>query len=182
MPDSKTVTINGDAHQKEVLTLLLSARHQLYGYIFSLVPNSADAEDIFQETSTVIWEKSGDFKQGTDFFAWASRIAFWQIKASRKKFARSKVIFDETVFEAVAKTANSLAEVGDERRDALEVCLGKLKEGDRDLLMTRYTPGCDVEEAASKCGRTMDAAYKALGRLRRSLQHCINRQLTRKPA
>jgi len=166
-----------DEHRKAVVALMMGSRHQVYGYIYSLVPNAADAEDIFQETSQVIWEKHSDFEQGTNFLAWATRIAYWQVKAARKRFARSKVVFDETVFEAVSETASAMEVETDDRRDALEFCLGKLSTTDREFLMTRYTSGCDVKEAADESGRSMAAAYKALARLRRSLHACVSGRL-----
>lgn len=164
--------------------MLLMTRHQrqIFGYIYTLVPNRADAEDILQETSLVICEKFDEFKEGTDFVAWACQIAWWNVRRARQKFARSKVVFDDEVLESVALTATTMAEELDHRHDALAHCLGKLHPRDRDLLLTRYEPGGGVEAAAQRSGRSLDAAYKALTRLRKLLHDCVTQRLAMEAA
>ena len=160
--------------------MVLMTQHQrrIFGYLYTLVPDRHDAEDLLQETSLVICEKFAEFTQGTDFVAWACQIAWWRVRASRQKWARSKVVFDDTVLEKVAHTATELAPEMSARHEALSGCLQKLHARDRELLMTRYEPGLGVEEAARRTGRSMDAAYKALARLRKLLFDCVNHQLS----
>jgi RNA polymerase sigma-70 factor (ECF subfamily) len=45
-------------------------------------------------------------------------------------------------------------------------------------VLTRYEPGSGVAEAARRSGRSMEAAYKALNRLRKLLHDCVTNQLT----
>jgi RNA polymerase sigma-70 factor (ECF subfamily) len=66
----------------------------------------------------------------------------------------------------------------DARHEALEHCLKKLHPRDRDLLLTRYEPGGGVEAAAQRSGRSMEAAYKALARLRKLLHDCVTQRLS----
>ena len=159
--------------------MLLMTQHQrrIFAYIHALVPSRADAEDILQEASLVVVEKFHEFKSGTDFVAWACQIAWWRVRASRQKFARSKVVFDDEVLESVAHTAVSMHEEVSARHEALARCLQKLHPRDRDLLLTRYEPGAGVEEAAQRSGRSLEAAYKALARLRKLLFDCVTQQL-----
>ena len=154
-------------------------RHQrrIFSYIYALVPDRYDAEDLLQETSLVICEKFDDFKEGTDFVAWACQIAYWRVRYSRQKFARSKVVFDQEIVDAVAQTASTMVEELDERHVALGNCLQKLHPRDRDLLLVRYEPGSGVEEAAKRSGRTLQTAYKALARLRKLLLDCVSTKL-----
>jgi RNA polymerase sigma-70 factor, ECF subfamily len=164
--------------QKQLMVLMTQHQRRIFGYLYTLVPDRHDAEDLLQETSVVICEKFHEFTPGTDFVAWACQIAWWRVRASRQKFARSKVVFDEKVLEAVAHTATELAPEMSARHEALARCLQKLHPRDRELLMTRYEPGLGVEEAARRTGRSMDAAYKALARLRKLLFDCVNHQLS----
>ena len=154
-------------------------RHQrrIFSYIYALVPDRYDAEDLLQETSLVICEKFDDFKEGTDFVAWACQIAYWRVRYSRQKFARSKVVFDQEIVDAVAQTASTMVEELDERHVALGNCLQKLHPRDRDLLLVRYESGSGVEEAAKRSGRTLQTAYKALARLRKLLLDCVSTKL-----
>ena len=160
---------------KELVLLMTQHQRRIFSYIYTLVPDRHSADDILQETSLVICEKFGDFRTGTDFVAWACQIAWWQVRAARTKFARSKVVFDEKVLEAVSHTACQLAPEQDARHEALAKCLQKLNPRDRELLMTRYETG--VEEAARRTGRSLAAAYKALTRLRKLLHDCVTHQL-----
>jgi RNA polymerase sigma-70 factor (ECF subfamily) len=163
--------------RKRLMALMTRHQRQIFAYIYTLVPDRHDAEDLLQETSLVICEKFDDFTPGTDFVAWACQIAWWRIRYSRQKFARSKVVFDDEVLAAVAHTASEMAHELDERHEALAGCLKKLPPRDRELVLTRYEPGSGVAEAAARSGRSMDAAYKALNRLRKLLHDCVTNQL-----
>lgn len=159
----------------------LMSRHQraIFAYLYTLVPHRSDAEDLLQETCLTIYEKFDEFEPGTDFVAWANRIAWWKVRQARQKHARSKLIFSESVLESVAETAVSLSEEMDRRHIALERCLQRLNERDRAMILTRYERGHGVAEAAAQSGRSLDAAYKALARLRQLLVDCVTDQLER---
>src|SRR3954462_13667886 len=91
--------------RKRLMTLMTRHQRQIFSYIYTLVPRRHDAEDLLQETSLVICEKFPEFEIGTDFVAWACQIAYWRVRYSRQKFARSKVLFDQDLLDVVAKTA-----------------------------------------------------------------------------
>src|SRR3954467_2309448 len=96
--------------RKRLIALITRHQRQIFSYIYVLVHNRSDAEDLLQETSLVICEKFNEFREGTDFVAWACQIAYWRVRYSRQKYARSKVIFDQDIVDVVAQTANTLAE------------------------------------------------------------------------
>src|SRR3954471_7237498 len=171
-------SFNEAEKRKELMMLITRHQRQIFAYIYTLVPDRHDAEDLLQETSLVVCEKFDEFILGSDFVAWASQIAWWRVRYSRQKFARSKVVFDDDVLEAVAKTAGTMREELDERHEALALCLQKLPARDRELVLTRYEHGSGVAEAAQRTGRSMDAAYKALNRLRKLLHDCVTNELS----
>ena len=138
-----------------------------------MVPLRADAEDILQETSLTICEKFSDFELGTNFYSWACQIAYWKVRAARKKFATSKVIFNEEVLDVISQTRIEMEEELDSRHGALSKCLQKLNERDRRMVMIRYESGHNVKAAAQACGRTIQGAYKALSRIRKTLHDCV---------
>src|SRR3954447_1021968 len=109
--------------RKRLIPLITRHQRQVFLYIYVLVLNRSDAEDLLQETSLVICEKFNEFKEGTDFVAWACQIAYWRVRYSRQKYARAKVVFDQEIVDVIAQTADSLAEDLDERHEALERCL-----------------------------------------------------------
>ena len=162
---------------KRLMLLMTQHQRRIFSYIYTLVPDRHNSEDILQETSLVICEKFADFEPGTDFVAWACQIAYWEVRRARQKFARAKVIFDQEIVDAVAETAGTMAEEITQRHEALEHCLRKLHPRDRELVLMRYEPGSGVEEAAQRSGRTLEAAYKALGRIRKLLLDCVTQRL-----
>lgn len=164
--------------------MLLMTQHQrrIFSYIYTLVPDRHDAEDILQETCLVVCEKFHDFRLGTDFAAWACQIAYWQVRAARTKYARSKVVFNQEVVDAVAQTAATMIPEVSARHEALAKCLQKLHARDREMVLMRYEPGCGVEEAAQRAGRSLEAAYKALARIRKLLLDCVTHQLSTEAA
>ena len=163
--------------RKRLMVLMTKHQRQIFSYIYTLVPNRSDAEDLLQETSLVICEKFNDFEDGTDFVAWACQIAYWRVRYSRQKFARSKVVFDQEIVDIVAQTSGEMADESNDRHEALALCLQKLHTRDRELLLARYEPGGGVEEAARRSGRTVKTAYKALTRLRKLLLDCVSTRL-----
>src|SRR6266550_2379091 len=112
--------------RKRLVALVTRHQRQIFSYIYVLVPNRSDAEDLLQETSLVICEKFHEFREGTDFVAWACQIAYWRVRYSRQKFARSKVVFDQEIVDVVAQTAGQMTEELDDRHEALARCLEKL--------------------------------------------------------
>ena len=160
--------------RKQLMTLMTRHQRQIFSYIYVLVPNRTDAEDLLQETSLVVCEKFSEFREGTDFVAWACQIAYWRVRYARQKYARSKVVFDQDIVDVVAQTAGEMTEELDERHEALGRCLQRLHPRDRELIIARYEPGGSVEEAARRSGRTVTTAYKALARLRKLLLDCVS--------
>jgi RNA polymerase sigma-70 factor, ECF subfamily len=162
---------------KRLMLLMTQHQRRIFSYIYTLVPDRHNAEDILQETSLVICEKFAEFEHGTDFVAWACQIAYWEVRRARQKFARAKVIFDQDIVDAIAETAGTMTDEVTHRHEALAHCLRKLHPRDRELVLTRYEPGCGVEEAAQRSGRTLEAAYKALGRIRKLLLDCVTQHM-----
>jgi RNA polymerase sigma-70 factor (ECF subfamily) len=163
--------------RKRLVALLTAHQRQVFSYIYTLVPNVNDAEDMLQETNMVICDKFHEFTPGTDFLAWACRIAWWQIRYAQQKYARSKVFTDDKVMEAVATTTAEIAGELDARQEALRTCLQRLSDRDRRTVLSRYEPGGGVPHAAQESGRTVQATYKALSRIRSVLFACVTSRL-----
>ena len=157
--------------------LFLQHQRRIHGLILALVPNGPDADDILQETSTVLWEKFDDFDPGTNFPAWALRIARYQVMAyySTRRRQRSR-LSDETVDAVVDRMAARTAR-DDARSAALEGCLERLPSDDRALLEQRYRGEVPTEELARQAGRTIFAVYKTLDKIHDRLLQCLQSKL-----
>jgi RNA polymerase sigma-70 factor, ECF subfamily len=164
---------------KLFLRLFLQNERRLYAYILTLVPNRADADDVLQEASLVLWDKFDAGQPPADFAAWACRIAYFKVLDFCKKRQRSRVVFSQAMLERLAETAVEQAASLqlDERRRALAGCVEKLSPRDRDLLACRFAEGATTQSTAARVGRSVDAVYKALARIRQALFDCVTRTL-----
>jgi RNA polymerase sigma-70 factor (ECF subfamily) len=169
----------GLSRGKVFLSLFLKAERRIFAYIFTLLPNRADAEDVLQEVSKLMWEKFDESDPPEDFVAWACRIAFYKVMEHRRSRRRERVILSDAMLQRVAETVSEHAAALrlDDRYDALACCLGKLGRSDRQLLDERFKEGATVRSVAERLGRSADGVYKALARVRRALHDCIERTI-----
>src|SRR5438309_8365030 len=83
------------AKGKLFLRLFLQNERRLYAYILTLLPHRADADDVFQEASLVLWDKFDADHPPLDFAAWGCRIAYFKVLDFSKKRQRSRVLFSQ---------------------------------------------------------------------------------------
>lgn len=152
-------------------------QRRLYLYILSQVGRPSDAEEILQETNLIIWRKAAQFEIGTNFFAWSSRIATYEVLKFRERLGRERLRFSRSFVESIATEAAENTEHWEQRRAALAVCLEKLRPADRELIEQRYADGENGIRVAEQLGRPINSVYQSLGRIRRVLIECVNRQL-----
>lgn len=157
----------------------LFTRHQrrLYLYILAQVPYPTDAEEILQNTNVVTWAKFRQFQIGTNFLAWVTQIANFEILKYRSRKRRDRLQFSDEFLEQVAQEAVVRTDELERRRSALTQCLQKLKPKDRELIQLRYAPGETGKNLAENLGRPANSVYQSLARVRRTLWECIQRRL-----
>jgi len=153
----------------------LITRHQseLYGYIYAVVRNWEDTDDLYQSVCVVLWSKFGSFQPGSSFFAWARQTA--KIKIS--EFLRQK----RSPAHITEKQSGILAEIVAESYDnepegylvALRQCRQKLSSTDDELLQLRYVEELSTVEIANRLQRLRPSVSRSLNRIRRWLFECI---------
>jgi RNA polymerase sigma-70 factor, ECF subfamily len=166
-------TLHND-NAKEFVALLTRYSRRIYSFIRSLVPNQADAEDLFQEVSTTLWEKYGDFRRGSDFRAWAFQIAHYKVLNYRQRLSHRPRLFGDEMIEKLAGDRLALDDLLDARSHALADCYQKLSPADRELIDLRYAEQSTILVVAAQTGRSPDFVYKALRRIHGSLHRCID--------
>lgn len=163
---------------REFIRLLMENERRLYAYIRSILGNSSDAEDVLQETSIILWDKFSEFDSvDGNFIAWSFKVAYYTSQNYRRKKRRSRIIFSDCVFDAIASNTPPQIPELDARHEKLAECLEQLPTKDRELLTLRYDHETSIETTAKKSGRTVQAVYKALSRVRAVLFDCVNRGL-----
>jgi RNA polymerase sigma-70 factor (ECF subfamily) len=145
----------------------------------ALLPTSSDAADVLQETSLVLWSKFDTFELGTNFFAWACKIARLQTLKHYERNRRSATLFDPRALELLSADAMDAAGTEAGSLETLESCLGKLSEADRKVIRGRYERGATVKKMAADIGVPPNLLSKSLGRIRRALLFCMERAIAR---
>jgi len=160
------------------------ARHQgrLRGLIRCLLFNWQDVEDVWQDTNVLLLRKAADYRPGTDFWAWSSQVARYQVLTHCKKLKRDRLVFSESLLAVLADAIDDRRAEIDDRRAALETCLTKLPAPQRQLLELRYGPKSSIEEIAVSLERSAGSIRQALYRIRESLLACIERRLAAEAA
>jgi RNA polymerase sigma-70 factor (ECF subfamily) len=166
------------APTEEFVQQFTKAQRPLYLYILSQTGNVQSAEEILQETNLVIWAKMNQYISGTNFLGWTRQIATFEILKHRQRFRRDKLTFSDAFLAAVAEESAARSSEVERRREALQHCLEKLSVADRELIEQRYQPGASGKDLARALGRPANSVYQSLGRIRRSLLDCIQRQLS----
>ncbi len=146
-------------------------------YLSSLLPTQADVDDVLQEASVVLWREFSTFQPGTNFRAWAFRVAFNQVRAWRKRQQRDRLLFSEEFLSAIAEELDAEHDHIERRLRLMSLCIESLPPRHRDLLSLRYHQGLSVDVLAEKLGKSMDAVYRLLSRIRTSVHDCIDQRI-----
>jgi RNA polymerase sigma-70 factor, ECF subfamily len=162
---------------EDFVRLLMANERRIFAYVLTLLPNVADAQDVLQETSIVLWRKFSEYRLGTDFTSWAYSIARNVVRNSLAKQHRCRLKFDEELLATVATDAETMREELDLDRSALLECINELPPVDRELLSLRYEVGATIKSVAAAVGRSAEGMYKAMRRIHDALYECVSRRL-----
>src|SRR5690606_2489848 len=87
----------------EIDTGIREMQGELREYIAGLLGGAEGTEDLLQDTNLFLWERRSDYTPGTNFRAWAMRVAWFKVKAELRDRSRSgQVVFSEAILEQLA--------------------------------------------------------------------------------
>ncbi len=157
----------------------LFVRHEaaIHSFVLTLLPDAADAEEVVQQASLTMWRKFDQFTPGTSFRNWAFQVAKYAALNHLTKVRRDRHRFQVELLELLADRASERAEQLELQRRALAYCMEQLAEEDRLLLAGCYAEGASIRTFAESLGRTSNAVYKHLNRLRANLMKCVQLRL-----
>lgn len=150
---------------------------RLFAYIYSLLPNTADAEDVFQRTCLILWQKFDRFDPHEEFFPWACGVAFYEVRNFLRVSTRQRVKFNDELLAGIAAKRPATLEAHDDRLAALAQCLKTLRSEDRNLIDLVYGGMRSIRDLAAETGRAAQTLYNRLAAARRRLLECIERRL-----
>ena len=132
---------------------------------------------MLQEANIVLWKQWRQFQPGSNFKAWAFRIAHFQYMAYRQKQLRDRTLFSDELLATLASEAKEVDERHEERAAALERCLEQMPPRSREAIRLRYADELNVSDMAEKLHRNANAVYQILFRARQWLIACVNKDV-----
>ena len=165
-----------DPHE-EFLGYYSQHQRQIHALIASLIPNPSDVQDVLHETTLLLWRDFARFDPQRNFLKWACGVAFNVVRSYRRKRRDLVLPLDDDLMALLIKERQSFSDTLEDRRQALSDCLTKLRTADRQLVVSCYAGDDTIRTVAERMGRPVGAVYQSLGRIRRALMDCIQRNL-----
>jgi RNA polymerase sigma-70 factor (ECF subfamily) len=163
--------------ENEFARLFAQHARSLYAYLASLLINTTDTEEVFQDTCCVLWSKFHTFDRDRDFLAWARGIGYLEVCNFRRR-AKRPLALGEDVVDLLAEDSSRSSDTTD-RELALESCLQKLSEEDAALIRLRYYDRHSPKRISAILGNSIHSVYRSLGRVHDRLLQCIESTLHR---
>lgn len=157
-----------------------AAQPALRAFIASVVQDAGAREDILQSTALTLWERYDRYDAGRSFGAWARGVAARKIIHDRRRSARFPLTLEPEAIEAMKLAFDRRESSGvteTDRAHALRACLERLAPESKSLIGLRYEEHLACHDIANRLGRSVEAVYQQLSRLRSQLASCIRRRL-----
>lgn len=153
--------------------LLMEHEPSVRAFLRGLLPAWNDVDEVIQNASLVAWRKFDQFERGTAFGGWFLTIARFEALKHRRKLAQTPMKFDDDLWNVLAEDAIERKE--DVRLHHLENCLERIQPAQKALLLKAHSPGAVIREIALKSGKSEQAFYKMIQRLRTIVLDCVSR-------
>jgi RNA polymerase sigma-70 factor (ECF subfamily) len=163
--------MSADAHER-FTRLFLAHEPEIQRVVTLFVPHRPDARDVLQETAVALWRHFGEYDPDRPFVPWACGFARNEVRRFLRERARQRHL-TERAAELLMATAEHRAADVDVRDEHLRDCLARLPADLRALVGDYYRADQPVADLARRSGRTADAVYKSLQRVRKLLLECV---------
>lgn len=160
---------------REFFELYGRCQTRVFSFLFMMVHNEADAEDLLQDTMATMFENFDKFQQGTNFTAWGMTIARNKAINFMRKNANVRPFLKDDLYEQIAELEMKEEEDFSARSVALEKCLKKLVDLDRKFLQMRYQQELPMKKISELLGRSKTGVYHTMSRIHDVLFRCIKR-------
>lgn len=153
---------------------------RLRGFVAALVSYDREGiDEVVQATCLVAWQKLESFHYQAElpddeFARWICTIARFEVLSYVRSARKRPGPFGEGLIERIAEVHLEESDYFEARRHALEVCVERLSERQRETLRLRYGLGLSCKEAADRLGKRPAAIVAAMARIRTALERCIS--------
>jgi RNA polymerase sigma-70 factor, ECF subfamily len=177
--------------QHEFTQMLQPNLLPLNRFVFGMVGNQFDAEDIVQETVVKAFVHFADFRAESKFKTWLMSIAVNEVRTRRRSESRSRTsYFDFDQLERLASAASNDSPLRryqeDESSRLLRNAMVALHPTYKEMIRLRAIDGLNIADTARHLSISVAAAkaryYRAVQRLSRVLARQTRRKLPRAAA
>ena len=161
-------------HDREQFVRLI-VRHDraIRAFLRSLLPTANDVDEVMQEVSVIAWRKFEQLDDPENFKRWVCMIARYEVLMYRRKKARDRLVLTEEINKLIADEGLEELRLREEQLAALGHCLEKLPTDRKLLLLKIYSGTQPMKTIAEQIGKTPDAIYQTVSRVRRGLMKCV---------
>ena len=125
-----------------------------------------------------LWEKFSQLRDDDGFLPWAKVVVRFKCLSAVARLRRDRHVFTDEVLELLSDEAEAMSvERQAGTQGALRVCLEKFSPPHQELLLATYSGDARVGTLAQQVGRSVNALYKLVGRLREKLADCVHSTL-----
>lgn len=171
--------MNKEDRQSLFSELLTRHQSELYGYIFAVVRDWGDADDLYQSVCLILWSKFESFRPGSSFFAWARQTAKITVSNHLKR-KHSQTSVGERLLDILTDAAiEGQDDDAEPYLAALRQCKTKLSVADEELLDLHYVDDLGSRQIAAQLQRPQQSVCRSLNRIRNWLLECVRMELAR---
>src|ERR1035437_7321375 len=156
---------------------LIAETEKLQKFALRLTGNKADADDLVQSTCLRALEKAHCFKEGTDLFAWISKIMFNIFATGYRRRTKFETRSDPEIClqkEGVAPAQDTAVEIANVKR-----AMQQLSAGHREILVLTCVKGVSYQEVSGMLQIPVGPVRSRLSRAREQLQAIMDTPSTR---
>jgi RNA polymerase sigma-70 factor (ECF subfamily) len=159
------------------VTLMLTHQRRIYGFIAALVPNRSDLDDVFQQTCLRLWSRRDQFDGTRPFLAWACGFARNVVLEHLRASGRTATSLSADAIDRIAAIRSASEPLAEARRKALDACMDRLGESQRELLRKRYADSRSLKDVAAAMATSPASLTMRLQRIRLALLRCIEKTI-----
>jgi RNA polymerase sigma-70 factor (ECF subfamily) len=172
-------------NQQEFTELLQPNLIPLNRFVFGMVGNQFDAEDIVQETVVKAFIHFADFRAESKFKTWLMSIAVNEVRSKRRREFRSRMTyFDFDQLERLASSTSNDSPFREyqenETTQRVQHAMVSLHPTYKEMIRLRAIDGLNIADTARQLSISVPAAKARYYRAVHRLSHTLVRQ-TRRP-
>ena len=165
--------------EQDFIALLIKFEPAFRAYARSLVPDWDLVDEALQEASVTMWQKRGQLESTDGFLPWARVILRFKCLRQVEKLRSQRSLLRDEVLAVLAERGERRSpDATAARSQSLNDCLRQVSAEHRELLLAPHRSTTSVVKLAEHRGKSPNALYKLLTKLRRQLADCIRLKMT----